>query len=795
MNRIYIILSFLLFGISINGQICPDTTKQGQIDWFIWQDLRDDQVGDLTTLPTYPHHPTLKQTRFKVQQPQNFDDMYGSLMRGFIKVDAATTATFNLTADYRARFYLSTDDTKANLQLQAYVDDYTGYEEHGKFPTQTTSSITLQPGQYYYFEVVLLEGRWSDHCTVWWQTPLVDANNWNVLGGDFIYGVGCEDNICPPPGTLCDDGDLTTEDDIEDGNCNCFGSKIVQNGCIGDRSKVVRYQYDGISGGGLDDLYEAANFPAIPTFSEVLPTIGHARKDIDNIGTMVQGYITVPVTGGYKFNVTGDDQTIFFLSSDDQPENKQAHQVLVSGTAYEFEHDKYIYQSTSFIQLEAGKYYYYEVNNKQGGWIQHFNVYWQTPFTPTGQWKQIPSLYTHHYDCTEACIPEGTACDDGNPFTNNDMYNDDCECVGVPCSGPDCDSPLASYVPYEECGATNIIDNRPQHQWTSCTKQPSPNTNRPNSHWIQYDMGEDLLVVGSHIWNYNVAGKTNKGFANVAIDYSTDGVSWTELGTYNWPYAQGEPMYTGFIGPDFMGVEARYILITSLDNDNDCKGLGKVAFTTVKCPQAGTPCDDGDPATANDKYDDNCNCSGSGLEENECDEQIIALGDSTLTKDKYSAIQSVNSISKVTNDKATSLLGGDFVELNPGFETQPNAVFVAAIDDCVQALLGASTRLRYLIHKKQNDREKAQAEKLYLSLSEDETVVNIHYYLDKPGQARIELLKSNGEKSVLIDHKFRNNGYYTKRVLAKNLAAGVTVRLVSEGGTKQVRRAQPVAKQ
>ncbi|MBK7790985.1 MAG: hypothetical protein IPJ54_21000 [Saprospiraceae bacterium] len=43
----------------------------------------------------------------------------------------------------------------------------------------------------------------------------------------------------------------------------------------------------------------------------------------------------------------------------------------------------------------------------------------------------------------------------------------------------------------------------------------------------------------------------------------------------------------------------------------DCKGLGKVAFKAVYCPNQGTACDDHNPATTNDQYNDECECEAS----------------------------------------------------------------------------------------------------------------------------------------------------------------------------------------
>jgi hypothetical protein len=85
-----------------------------------------------------------------------------------------------------------------------------------------------------------------------------------------------------------------------------------------------------------------------------------------------------------------------------------------------------------------------------------------------------------------------------------------------------------------------------------------------------------------HVWNDNEnywQNETDRGLNSVTIDYSDDGTNWTELGTYSWPQAPGASTYTGFDGPDFGGVCARYVLVTVNSNYGDAHyGLSEVRF-------------------------------------------------------------------------------------------------------------------------------------------------------------------------------------------------------------------------
>lgn len=773
--KIIYIFGILLFNLNLQAQICPG--EEGVLEWECWQGLIDDEMSELSAMPNYPTRPSLKKTIYRLQSPINYDNNIGTRIRGYLHVPSATAATFNVTGDDKVNFYLSTDENPDNKLLIANTPNYTSVENHTEYPEQTSAEIQLLPNVNYYFEVLQVEGGGGDHSTVYWKTDLVDTANWNIVTAAYLKGVDCLPALCPEAGTPCDDGNANTESDIEDGFCNCFGAPITSNSCVGDRSKIVTYRYEDIPGSYLNDLYESAVFPGTPAYSENLSIMGKPNlNQLDNFGTLIQSYLTVPVSGNYKFNITGNYNAILFLSSDDDPANKQAHQALLTSGTGMTEHDKFLWQSTSFIYLEANTYYYFEINHKDGTGWEHFSAFWQTPFTEPGVWKRIPDTYFYDYDCEIACIPENTVCDDGNIFTNNDMYDENCECVGTPCSGPDCDSPLANYVPYDECSVTDQLDNNPENNWLSCTTSPNVNPLRGEGHWIMYDLGARHELHESQIWNYNVLNETDKGFENVAIDYSDDGVNWNEFGSYVWPLAPGTSGYSGFAGPNFQGTYARYILISCLDTQPDCKGLGKVAFTAVLCPLAGTECDDENIYTLEDMYNENCECIGTPYDQNDCIEDNIVLGDSTLFTEKYSAEQFVNSISQIANDNVVSFIGGGSVTLDVGFETGENTLFLAAIDTCEteQERAEIAESRKEIIDRIKEEIEIAKIEGLRVIPLEDGEEQIIQFYLKKGGSVHLAILDQAGTKIFdILNHEFKNGGVYKKRIRTKKFDPGV----------------------
>ena len=127
----------------------------------------------------------------------------------------------------------------------------------------------------------------------------------------------------------------------------------------------------------------------------------------------------------------------------------------------------------------------------------------------------------------------------------------------------------------DETHTTNISDS-----WVSCQKDLNPNSARENSHWVQYDLGYLYKVDSMKIWNYNVSGETNKGMKNIVIDYSIDGINWTEATTSFLMEASGNDNYIGENMIDIGTVDTRYILLTANDTwGADCAGISEVRLS------------------------------------------------------------------------------------------------------------------------------------------------------------------------------------------------------------------------
>jgi hypothetical protein len=125
---------------------------------------------------------------------------------------------------------------------------------------------------------------------------------------------------------------------------------------------------------------------------------------------------------------------------------------------------------------------------------------------------------------------------------------------------------------YPNRHSTNFYDG-----WVSCEAAPSPNPARPVSHFIMYDFGKVFKLGQMTIWNSNDPAHLDWGMRDVAIDYSTDGVTWLAAGDFTFSQASGLSTYEGEEGPFLNEIEAQYLLITAINNyGGSCFGLSEM---------------------------------------------------------------------------------------------------------------------------------------------------------------------------------------------------------------------------
>ena len=153
------------------------------------------------------------------------------------------------------------------------------------------------------------------------------------------------------------------------------------------------------------------------------------------------------------------------------------------------------------------------------------------------------------------CIPGGR-CNDENPDTENDYYDENCNCVGT-------------VVPKCAAAGTSCNDNNP----STINDQEDGNCNC---------VGTPCAAAGTPCDDGNPETENDK--EDGQCNCMGTKPACPEAGS---PCDDGNPATTN----------------DKADGNCGCKG-------TIPCPAQGSPCDDGNPRTIGDKADGNCGCRG-----------------------------------------------------------------------------------------------------------------------------------------------------------------------------------------
>ncbi|MCL5096234.1 MAG: PA14 domain-containing protein, partial [Candidatus Omnitrophica bacterium] len=123
-----------------------------------------------------------------------------------------------------------------------------------------------------------------------------------------------------------------------------------------------------------------------------------------NYGSMIEGYIDPPQTGNYTFWISSHDSSELWLSTDNNPANKQKI-AFVDGQTDLRQWNKYANQQSAPVSLAQGQSYYFQVLQKQGATGEGYvSVGWELP-DGTMQ-LPIPSLYLQPYPTSLYGLPD-----------------------------------------------------------------------------------------------------------------------------------------------------------------------------------------------------------------------------------------------------------------------------------------------------------------------------------------------------------------------------------------------------
>ncbi len=168
----------------------------------------------------------------------------------------------------------------------------------------------------------------------------------------------------------------------------------------------LRY-FDNISGTAISQLTGLSRYPDNPDEIVQINRLEVSANRSDNYGSLVRGYIQPPVDGQYRFFVSGDDQTQLLLSTGQSAADAEVV-ASVTGWTSSGQFDKYTSQTSPFVNLSAGKRYYFELRHKEGTGGDHFSVAWEGPgFARSvidSQYLHSPAISSQLYSDTDDAV-------------------------------------------------------------------------------------------------------------------------------------------------------------------------------------------------------------------------------------------------------------------------------------------------------------------------------------------------------------------------------------------------------
>ncbi len=172
----------------INGQVVKGVTRRfhttGSITYEVWKGISGTAISALTDSPAYPDHPDIREHALSFDAPVNWEDNYGTRMRGYLIPKTSGRYTFWIAGDDNCELWLSENADPRYATQIAYVPGWSDWHQWVKYSEQASNSIDLKAGKRYYIMALHKEGGGGDNLSVAWQGP--DSPSRSVIGAEFL---------------------------------------------------------------------------------------------------------------------------------------------------------------------------------------------------------------------------------------------------------------------------------------------------------------------------------------------------------------------------------------------------------------------------------------------------------------------------------------------------------------------------------------------------------------------------------------------------------------------------------
>lgn len=400
----------------------------------VWLGVGSSRLDRLIDDPQFPGNPTFADVLPHFEAPTNWANNYGTRLRALVRVPISGHYTFWIAGDDQSELWFGRgEQPKA---LIASVPSWSGSRQWDKFPSQKSSSISMNVGEEYYLEALQKEGGGGDNLAVAWQgvgvpdRQIITGNFLSPTGEappfdgnpEFVVNAGRDQYVYLPRrntllnGSMFDLGGLDQEPVVEWRSVGLGGAQIelpnqLETGlwlpgfgefefelrAIGetrifsDRVKVTVYPelgddvggltreaWLGIKGRSVDSLFEDLRYPTYPDSVDQLPSFEGPIDWSDRFGSRIRGFLRVPVEGDYTFWASGNESALLSLSSSDDPELAEPIALVPRSTRFH-QLDKFAEQQSAGQRLVPGVRYYVELAFKDEWGSDHVSVFWKGP--------------------------------------------------------------------------------------------------------------------------------------------------------------------------------------------------------------------------------------------------------------------------------------------------------------------------------------------------------------------------------------------------------------------------------
>ena len=388
-------------------------TIPGGLKREVWQGITGTTVASLTSSPAFLKKPNFSGFMAGALSPSNITDNYGERLRGYVTIPAAGSYRFFVAGDDDCELWVSGSGSPFDKTKAASFSGWTAVDEWTKYSSQQSAPLDLQQGQVVYVEVLHKESVGGDFAALGWcfndgmattipasqlaayAIPQNDKDD-DSLPDDWEVSVGLNpaDNgaINANDGSLAD-SDLDGLTNLEEWQTH--GNPFEQGGNVG----ILQRDIWNVPGGAIVNLTGSTNFAKSPDSSTQLrgSALSFGSRG-DDYGDRVHGCLVPPVSGSYRFWISGDDSSEFWLSSDRSRLHKRKIAFSALFTAQET-YDTYSSQKSALVHLTAGTPYYYEILHKEATGDDHVSVAWNLDPTnlAIGGTASQSSLYQEAY--------------------------------------------------------------------------------------------------------------------------------------------------------------------------------------------------------------------------------------------------------------------------------------------------------------------------------------------------------------------------------------------------------------